>query len=407
MVKNKNIVLFTLFLAAFLLELAFEFNTYLMIILLIAAFGYVWYTSEAQMSNQTKRENLELMNQVKVNSSDVHLKNKQLLTIVSSIPFPLLLLDEKGKIVIHNVHAAQLRSCEDKIELDAMHNDFHPKLQEIIKDAYILEKRSEQIIQIDEVEYQTYIVPITSHGRFSGCLILLQDITKALSGEKMQKRFIADASHELKTPISVIKGMIEILNRDDFDDAETADDFHKQIDYEVNRLDRIVKDLIEISKLSIEKPILKRIRIDFHDLIIMTCKPLESLAENKNLQLVYDLQGDSNLFCDSQKMIQVINNLVINAIKYSDQGQILIKTYQDDDSYYFQVIDQGCGFEIDEEKKIFDRFYRVNESRSRLKGGSGLGLAIVKSIIDAHDGTIEVQSKRFVGSTFTVRLNRL
>ena len=407
MPRSKTIVLLILFMTSILIEFAFNFNSYIMILILIASFGYIWYSSEAIIANQTRQENLELMNQIKISSSDVHLKNKQLLTIVSTIPFPLLLLDEKGSIVIHNAYAAKFRSSEEKKELAAMHNDFHPVLQEVIKDAYILEKQSEQLVKIDEIEFQSYIVPITSHGRFSGCLILLQDMTKALSGEKMQKRFIADASHELKTPISVIKGMIEILSREEFDDVATKQDFMKQIEYEVNRLDRIVKDLIEISKLSIEKPVLQRARIDFHELIQSTCKPLDNLITDKNLSLVYQLSGDAYLFCDSLKMGQVINNLTINAIKYSEKGTITLRTYQDEEHYYLEVSDEGCGFEEDEQVKIFDRFYRVNESRSRLKGGSGLGLAIVKSIVDAHDGKISVKSQRFVGTTFIIELPRL
>ena len=223
----------------------------------------------------------------------------------------------------------------------------------------------------------------------------------------MQKRFIADASHELKTPISVIKGMSEILIRDDFNDPEAQKDFLNQINSEVQRLESIVKDLLELSKLSVEQPILHRTRIDFHELAQNVCKPLMPLINEKGLKLNLDLKGEARLFCDAQKMSQVLNNLLVNAVKYSDSGTITLRTFTTDDDYYIQVQDEGCGFNVNEQSRIFERFYRVNQSRARAEGGSGLGLAIVKSVIDAHGGVIEVRSELNVGTVFTIKLNKL
>lgn len=405
--KHKLNTLILLLIGFFALEALFELPVYLLILLLIAAFAMIWHSSEMRLADDVRRNNENLLHELKTSSSDSHLKTKQLLTIVSSIPFPLLLLDEFGKIVIYNTQALAFRRSDAKIELDYLHNDFDPMIQEVIKDAFILEKEQEERIRIDDVDYQAYMVPITSHGKFSGCLILLQDMTNALSGEKMQKRFIADASHELKTPISVIKGMSEILVREDFDDPAAQKDFLNQIHVEVHRLENIVKDLLELSKLSVEQPILHRTRVNFHDLIREVCKPLQSLINEKKLQLVIDLKGEARLFCDAQKMSQVLNNLLVNAIKYSDSGTITIRAFTTEDDYYIQVQDEGCGFNVDEQNRIFERFYRINQSRARAEGGSGLGLAIVKSVIDAHGGVIEVRSELNVGTVFTIKLNKL
>ncbi len=405
--KNKNLALFGLLIASLVLESALNLPAYLVICLLVMAFGYIWYRSDAKISESMNKDNENLRHELKTSSSDAHLKTKQLLTIVSSIPFPLLLLNEKGKIVIYNTQAQMFRSSDDKRELDYIHNDFDPIIQEVIKDAYILEKEQEERIRIKETDYQVYMVPVLSHGRFSGCLILLQDMTKALSGEKMQKRFIADASHELKTPISVIKGMTEIMTRDDFDDQEVQRDFLKQIGVEVQRLESIVRDLLELSKLSIEDPILHRTKSNLHELIEEVCRTLQPRMNEKGLKLELRLEGTPYLFCDAQKMRTVLNNLLVNAIKYSDTGTIRVGTAVTEDEYILTVADQGCGFAADEQNKIFDRFYRVNESRTRKEGGSGLGLAITKSIIDAHGGTIEVMSKPNQGSVFTIKMKKL
>lgn len=405
--KHKLKALILLLLVSLMLEVLFNLPTYLVILLLIAAFAMIWHHSEMRLADDVRRNNENLLHQLKTSSTDSHLKTKQLLTIVSSIPFPLLLLDEFGKIVIYNTQALAFRHSDAKMELDYLHNDFDSRIQEVIKDAFILEKEQEERIRIDDVDYQAYMVPIMSHGKFSGCLILLQDMTKALSGEKMQKRFIADASHELKTPISVIKGMSEILIRDDFNDPIAQKDFLHQINAEVLRLENIVKDLLELSKLSVEQPILHRTRVNLHELIYEVCRPLQAMVNEKQLQLVIDLKGEARLFCDAQKMSQVLNNLLVNAIKYSDSGTITIRTFTTDDDYYIQVQDEGCGFNVDEQNRIFERFYRVNQSRTRTEGGSGLGLAIVKSVIDAHGGVIEVRSELNVGTVFTIKCNKL
>ena len=405
--RHKLSALFALLIVSLALESLFNLPVYLVILLLIIAFGFIWYSSEIRLAADVRKNNENLLHELKTSSSDSHLKTKQLLTIVSSIPFPLLLLDEMGKIVIYNTQALAFRHSDAKIELDYLHNDFDPAIQEVIKDAFILEKEQEERIRIDDVDYQAYMVPVTSHGKFSGCLILLQDMTKALSGEKMQKRFIADASHELKTPISVIKGMSEILIRDDFNDPEAQKDFLNQINSEVQRLESIVKDLLELSKLSVEQPILHRTRIDFHELAQNVCKPLMPLINEKGLKLNLDLKGEARLFCDAQKMSLVLNNLLVIAAKYSDSGTITLRTFTTDDDYYIQVQDEGCGFNVNEQSRIFERFYRVNQSRARAEGGSGLGLAIVKSVIDAHGGVIEVRSELNVGTVFTIKLNKL
>ena len=392
-------------LAGFILESLFQINVYVLIVIIVCLFAFIWHMEDQKISLEIKREQQELQVQAQSTEKDAHLKLKQLITMVSSIPSPLMLLDEQGKIVLHNdLKMILVAPIINEQELTYLRNPFPYAIQEFIKDAYILEKNFSRIVEIEQVEYQSLSVPVLSHGRFSGCLILFQDISKALEGEKMQKRFLADASHELKTPIAIIKGMVEILNRDGFDDAVTQHDFLQQIEQEINRLDELVKDILILSKMSNGHPILDRHKIDMNDLIQGCIQSLQKSAQEKGLTLRYHSTCNDDVFCDQMKMRQVVTNLISNAIKYSDQGNIQIGLSQNDAQIILEVKDEGCGLSKEQQAKIFDRFYRVDDDRSRKSGGSGLGLAIVKSIVEAHGGKIEIDSEPKVGSTFRVFL---
>lgn len=404
MKQNKFIVMFYFLLISALIEYFLDFNVYVMIILMSIGFGFLWlYLENTQKAMQLK-ENLELQEEIKSTAKDAHLKNKQLLAIVGSIPFPMLLMDQFGNIVMHNNLSEISLDMPYQGDMSYLNNNFVRSISEFIKDAFILEKPLDKIMKVNGVEYQGLSVPVTAKKKYSGCLILFQDISKTLEGEKIQKRFIADASHELKTPIAVIKGMVEILNRDDFDDEATRIEFMKQIEVEINRLDVLVKDLLQLSRLSMSNPILERRKVNMCDIIQKCIHSLEKQANHKGLAIVCDFQSQDEVFCDPGKMQQVIVNLLSNAIKYSDTGTITLRTKNESPYYIMEVEDQGAGLNEYQLSHIFERFYRVDDDRSRKSGGSGLGLPIVKGIIDAHGGKLEVHSTPGKGTTFSIKL---
>ncbi|MEF2783328.1 MAG: ATP-binding protein [Clostridium sp.] len=403
---NKYLLLGGLFILFLFLQYFFRFDVYVLLVLMVLAFALLWEIVDRNSMNIHQKENIELQKEIKSTAKDAHLKNKQLLTVVTSIPFPLMLLDQNGNVVMHNNINSLFIKDEKTENMTYMDDCYERSVSEFIKDAFILEKPMDKIINIKGVEYQSISVPVTAKNKYSGCLVLFQDISKALEGEKMQKRFIADASHELKTPIAVIKGMVEILNREDFDDDATRKEFMGQIEHEINRLDILVKDLLQLSRLSMSTVLLEREKTDLCQVIDKAIKSLSKKAERKNLTIVSDYQTHEQVFCDPLKMSQVILNLLSNAIKYSDTGTITLCTKTDDEYYIVEVCDEGHGIKPSDQEKIFERFYRVDDDRSRETGGSGLGLSIVKSIIDAHHGVIEVQSEFNTGTTFTIKLKR-
>lgn len=379
-----------------------QWNVYVILLLLAISLYIVEVVYEQQYESKKSKENKELQEEIRSTAKDAHLKNKQLLTIVSSIPFPMLLIDQFGNIVMHN-NIASL--CMSHLEpLTYLDNPFVHGVREFIKDAFILERDMDKIININGVEFQAISIPVLVKSKYSGCLVLFQDISKTLEGEKMQKRFIADASHELKTPISVLKGMVEILNRDDFDDPITEKEFLSQMAKEVQRLDVLVKDLLQLSRLSLSNVILEREKCDVCALFDKACDSLWKNAQKKQLNIQKDYQTLEYAFCDPKRMLQVILNLLSNAIKYSDSGTITLRTRMETTYYILEVEDEGCGIQKKDMEKIFDRFYRVDDARSRQSGGSGLGLPIVRSIIEAHGGNIEVESTYGKGTLFRIKL---
>lgn len=379
-----------------------QWNGYVILLLLAISLYIVEMVYEQQYESKKSKENKELQEEIRSTAKDAHLKNKQLLTIVSSIPFPMLLIDQFGNIVMHN-NIASL--CMSHLEpLTYLDNPFVHGVREFIKDAFILERDMDKIININGVEFQAISIPVLAKSKYSGCLVLFQDISKTLEGEKMQKRFIADASHELKTPISVLKGMVEILNRDDFDDPITEKEFLSQMAKEVQRLDVLVKDLLQLSRLSLSNVILEREKCDVCALFDKACDSLWKNAQKKQLNIQKDYQTLEYAFCDPKRMLQVILNLLSNAIKYSDSGTITLRTRMETTYYILEVEDEGCGIQKKDMEKIFDRFYRVDDARSRQSGGSGLGLPIVRSIIEAHGGNIEVESTYGKGTLFRIKL---
>lgn len=403
--KNNYALFVGFVIFGFAAEAIFHLNAYVMILILAAVFTILLKQIEKNIEINSKRMHDELSYEVKTTMKDAYLKYKQLVTTVSSIPFPMLLLDQYGTITMHNSNCEELGGIfEENQTYTYLKNEMLPSVQEFIKDSYIYEKEVKRMLDVAGITYQGWGIPITTKNKFSGCLILFQNMSQALEGEKMQKRFIADASHELKTPIAVIKGMVEILNRDDFNDPEIQKDFLSRIEQEVTRLEGIIKDMLQLSKMSIDHPVLQRKKLHMNELIKESIHSVEHTFIKKGINLVTDFISEDEVFCDLDKMMTVITNLLTNACKYSDKGTVSIKTYLQDRFYVIEIKDEGCGLNKQQKEKIFDRFYRVDDDRSRKNGGTGLGLAIVKSIVDAHSGKITVESEEGKGSTFSIYL---
>lgn len=225
-----------------------------------------------------------------------------------------------------------------------------------------------------------------------------QAFEKEKETKKVLEQFVSDASHELKTPLTSIRGFTEVLLRSNFENVQQVEDSVTQIHLQTERMSALIERLLQLSRLDRQEP-LQLEMISFNELVEDLMPVLEVLGEKREMN--YVLQSEQSQQMDVMKMQQVVMNLVQNAIRYSDDGsKITIKAY----GTKLEVIDEGRGIEQEKLPYIFRRFYRVDTDRARSTGGEGLGLAIAKEIVEQHGGTIQVTSTVNVGSCFTITL---
>jgi signal transduction histidine kinase len=213
------------------------------------------------------------------------------------------------------------------------------------------------------------------------------------------KQFSSDASHELKTPLTIIQGQIELCKKDDVSKEELQDTINK-IDIEQKKLQEIIKNFLLLSRL--EKEVHKNSKSNLDSMILDLVEVNLDSLENKNLELKLDI--DDNLIVKFEKryLSIVINNLLTNAIKYTNEGSIEIKAFKFKNKIELHIIDSGIGINKKDQDKIFERFYRVDKARTTTKDGIGLGLSIVKKICDRFNSKIRVKSEIGEGSTFII-----
>ncbi len=237
-----------------------------------------------------------------------------------------------------------------------------------------------------------------------------QEIESLKKAETYRREFIADVSHELKTPIFAAQGFVHTLLDGAVKDKSVRTKFLKKAAKSLDGLDRLVQDLLTISKMETGAISMEFGTFDIHKLVTEVFDQFESKAEKKELRLLIKENAPRNLmvYADKQRIYQVLLNLISNALKYKKEGhgKVEIELAEKADRVYVYVRDDGVGIPQEDLKRIFERFYRVEKSRSKDKGGSGLGLSIVKHIVEAHNSQIKVASKYGEGSTFWFYLRK-
>ncbi|WP_017380606.1 sensor histidine kinase [Paenisporosarcina sp. TG-14] len=223
--------------------------------------------------------------------------------------------------------------------------------------------------------------------------------------ENSRNEFLAEVSHELRTPLTYIKGYSDILAKGKVSNKEDQENYLNIINKEASRLTFLVNDLFEMSKIEVGKFELNKEVTMINELIEKVVSNLMPAARKKGLDIKTDYQADlPEISVDLERMEQVFYNLIENAIKYTIKGQITVRSYLKSDFVIIEIIDSGIGIPSEELPKIWERFYRVDQSRTRKTGGTGLGLYVVKQIIESHHGNIIGSSKEKEGSTFTIFL---
>lgn len=326
--------------------------------------------------------------------------------LTNNITSLIIYIDIDGKVRYVN------NQFINKLDVQIFKNDLYEKIPirkiyRFIDDAFTFETNQIETLRIKEFYFQANAIPITNNlNRFVGILFIFHDITDIKKYEKLQREFLADASHELKTPISAIKGASEILLNGPHDE-ETTKDFLNMIHRENDRMEKIVRDILLISRIESENLIIKTVKIDLKPLIDEVVETLSIRYKSKYQTIYIDIENELYIKGDYERIKQVFINLISNAISYTNEGKnIYIKGYHVKEGIIVKVIDEGIGIAKNELPHIFERFYRIDKARARDTGGTGLGLPIVKSTLDVHKATIEVSSEENKGTTFKIQFKK-
>ncbi|BFK81342.1 MULTISPECIES: HAMP domain-containing sensor histidine kinase [Clostridium] len=330
-------------------------------------------------------------------------KQNRLESILKSMQSGVIAVDNNEEIITINPYAKRifgitrdvtgekLKNCiEDKNVYDIFENDDENEVEVKIK------KPMRRFLKIKKA------TAINGYKQI-GKVIAIQDITEMKRLENIRSQFVANVSHELKTPLTSIKGFAETLRY--VDDEETKNNFLDIIDKESERLTRLINDILVLSNLesnNVEK--LEEFMPD--DIVREVINILQNQAIKKSINLTFKSNSKSYILGQRDKFFQVALNIIENGIKYSNEGDsVTVTSYNEDENYILKVKDTGIGIPEEDLPRIFERFYRVDKARK--SGGTGLGLAIVKHIVKSFGGNIEVKSELNKGSEFIFKIKHL
>lgn len=340
---------------------------------------------------------------------EMDLERNKLDTIFSYMAEGVIAVDKSGIVIHANPIGLKLLGI-DEIEL---YNNYKLDLESLGMEGIDYEEEEtlngESIFHnIDGVYKAKYAPYKNERDDIAGIIMVYQDITQEHRLENMRKEFVANVSHELKTPITTIKSYTETLMEDDID-SDVSHKFLSVIDNECDRMARLVRDLLQLSNIDYNKAKWTRKEVSLKEILKGSIAKLEILAREKQQKILCEIEDELPMIsADKDGIEQVILNILSNAIKYTDNnGQIKVVAISDEDYIKLIVEDNGIGIPNEDQGRIFERFYRVEKGRSRDLGGTGLGLSIAKEIIEAHEGTIELFSKNGEGTTVEVKLRRM
>ncbi len=310
-----------------------------------------------------------------------------------------LLIDKEGRVIFGNDFLLKRRILKEDFEGKPYYECVN-NLTVVSCLAEAFSEKKDRVCNFNhgEREYTLYA--------FTGSeltVVRFSDITELRRYERSRREFVANVSHELKTPIAVLKSLLETLYEEE--DREEKRVFLEKALKRVEDMRRLVEDLLILTKLESGEERIKREDVDLRLLVEEVFDLLEPQAKERNISLINSIDKELRVKGDWDKLFLLLKNLVDNAIKYNKEGgRVEVKAKKNHSHVQLQVQDTGLGIPKEHIPFIFERFYRVDPSRSRNLGGTGLGLSIVKHIALSHGGKIEVQSKEGVGSTFSVFL---
>lgn len=338
------------------------------------------------------------------------LQAEQLSTVIDNTESGLVLIDEKGYIHLVNRKFLAMFGKAEKDYIGYLYYDVitHEKIHQTVQETFLYEKNIKISITNQKETEKNYLevvgAPIFDEKRqLKGAVLVLFDITDLKNLELMRKDFVANVSHELKTPIASIKGFAETLLDSGADEMHSKEKFLRIIHEESNRMQLLIEDLLTLSRLERDGFELIKSTVDLQILAEEIVPVATQQAARNHIRFQVEIDEHLTVEADRDKLKQVMLNLLDNAISYTpEQGEVTLSIKETESFARIRVKDTGIGIDTEMLPRIFERFYRVDKARSRNTGGTGLGLAIVKHIAEVHGGKITVESKPDNGSAFSV-----
>lgn len=356
---------------------------------------------------------------LQVQMNQIHADESRLKSVLDNMTSGVVMIDRGGKIVLLNRSAEELLgfSGPELIGRRYTYAKLHQELARMIADCFQsrMPLRGEALFHYPkERTLDIHVVPMTVQGdEYAGTLIVMHDITAIRRLERMRSEFVANVSHELKTPIAAMKGFAETLLGGAADDPQTSKAFLRIIYDESDRLNRLIGDILDLSKIESRQVPLQFSPVEMGAFVERMILMMTPEANRKGIAMEANVEPDLYLEADEDRLQQIFINLLSNGINYSQEGGRVRVTVRPEatedgaeeyDRVVIEVRDFGIGIPRKDLPRIFERFYRVDKARTRSSGGTGLGLSIVKHLVELHRGTIRAESELGVGTTFIIEL---
>ncbi|MDU1663452.1 MAG: ATP-binding protein [Peptoniphilus harei] len=340
---------------------------------------------------------------IKDNYREISRERDTIETILKNMKESLIIIDENKNLLSVNNSAKELFNSKRKLIGENILNLIRDDdLLKLIDDA-LMGSSVESITNIGDREFKFYVNPVFEDKKVRGVVILFIDETEEIRALRLREEFSSNVSHELKTPLTSICGFSELLVNGMVDDAN-KEEFYKLIYDDSKRLLNLIEDIMKISGLETEETF-SREEIKLKELIKDILRAQRNLIDEKNIAV--SLDGDGLVFENKTMMWELFANIINNGLKYNkDGGKLDIKISEDEKHYEVLIVDTGIGIPSKDLARIFERFYRVDKSRSRKIGGTGLGLSIVKHVLQSIDGKLEISSKLGMGTSFKIILSK-
>lgn len=338
-------------------------------------------------------------------------KSAEIESIISAMNNGLIAVDEQMHVIRVNPAARRMFDVHgnpyNKYVLDVTRNaKLESHLVAAMEQGELYTAELPVRVNSENKLLRLYITGLQQENQSVGALALIEDITELRRLEQVRIDFVANVTHELKTPLTSIRGFVETLQQGAIEDTDAARRFLSIIAMESERLTRLIDDILHLSSLEGGRKRDSAERIAFAPFVQQICELLQAGAREKNIVLsMEDNSGGARILASEDKVKQLLINLIDNAIKYTlNDGHVWVNVHVEGENIVLTVKDDGIGIEPEHISRLFERFYRVDKGRSRSMGGTGLGLAIVKHIVRDLNGNIDVESAYGEGTQFTVWL---